>query len=114
MLLKISAKTPELLSEYLEHIMNAACVMCMAGYIPTEADKSDPERSGRFWFREKAHGSNRFHLYPVGNDYWANVQEEGDNFIVLTFRYRYDMGEAFSNALIHLIAVRFRYCAEII
>jgi len=109
MLLKISAKTPELLSEYLEHIMNAACVMCMAGYIPTEADKSDPEQSGRFWFR-----ASRFHLHPAGNDYWANVQEEGDNFIVLTFRYRYDKEEAFANALTHLIAVRFHYCAEII
>lgn len=88
----------------------------MGGYIPTEAEKSDPERSGRFWFRVKgsgASGANRFHLYPAGNDYWANVQEEGDTYMVLTFRYRYDKGDAFTNALTHVIAERFHYCAEI-
>lgn len=114
MLLKISAKTPNLLSEFLENIMNAACVMCMAGYIPTEAERSDPERSGRFWFREKIPGVNRFCLYPVGNDHWANVQEEGDCFIVLMFRYRYDKNELFANALASVIAARFQHCAEII
>lgn len=114
MLLKISANTPGLFPEFLENIMNAACVMCMGGYIPTDADRSEPERSGRFWFRGKGSDVNRFHLYPVGNDYWANVQDEGDNFIVLAFRYRYDKAEAFTNALTHLIAARFHYCAEII
>lgn len=114
MLLKISAKTPEMFSDYLENIMNAACVICMGGYIPNEAERSAPQRRGRFWFRVKVPGSNCFHLYPVSNDYWANVQEEGEDFIVLRFRYRYDKGEAFANALTHLIAERFHYCAEII
>lgn len=33
--------------------------------------------------------------------------------MVLTFRYRYDKGDAFTNALTHVIAERFHYCAEI-
>ena len=34
--------------------------------------------------------------------------------MVLTFRYRYDKGDAFANALTNLIAARLHYCAKII
>ena len=88
--------------------------MCMGGYIPTESQKADPERSGRWWFREKKHGVDCFYLWPGSNDYWANVQHEGEAFMVLKFRFRYDKEDTFANALTNLIAVRFHYCAEII
>lgn len=115
MLLKISGKNQELFDHFLTSIMNLACVAAMGGNIPNKDEIQTPRERGRYWFHEKENGSNRFHLYPMSNDYWANVKEEGENFMVVEFRYRYDReGSAFADALTQLLAVRFRDNATII
>ena len=106
--IKITGRNKELFDKNLAAVLNVACVVAMSGSIPNKREIEEPERWGKYWIREKD-GTNRFQLYPASNDYWANIKDEGENFIVIEFSYRYDRnGNAFSDALTQLIAVRFR------
>jgi hypothetical protein len=104
MKIKITGKNKELFDHYLKSVLNIACIAAMGGNLPTNLEIESPMGRGRYWFREE----NRFHLYPMSNDYWANIRQEGENFIVLEFSYRYDKDNAFSDALCNLLAARFR------
>jgi hypothetical protein len=114
MQVKITGKTPQLFNHYLAAVLNTACVVVMGGHIPSQREIDEPEIFKRYWFRDKD-GANRFNLYPLSNDYYANVRDEGENFIVLQFSYRHDTeGDALCNALANLLAARFRENVEII
>ena len=115
MKLKIEGKSKELFDHYLTSVLNTASVVVMGGHIPNQIEVEQPERHGRYWFRETGDGSNKFNLYPMSNNYWAFITDEGDNIITLEFRYRYDTGDdAFSNALVHLLSIRFRDAVTIL
>jgi hypothetical protein len=85
MLLKIVGKSEEEFQWHLNSILNIATVVLGRGRLPTDIETSTPEQNGRYWFREE----NRFHLYPIANDYWANIREESGTHIALYFSCRY-------------------------
>lgn len=111
MKIKITGKSPELFDHYLTAVLNLAAVAAMGGHIPSQREIEAPdELKQRYWFREKDGTTlDRFNLYPMSNDYYVNVREEGENFIVLDFWYRYDRagGGSFFAALCDLLSVRF-------
>jgi hypothetical protein len=110
MKIKITGKSQELFEHYLTTVLNLAAVAAMGGYIPDKREIEEPQRFGRYWYREKEGATlDRFNLYPMSNDYFANVREEGENYIVLDFSYRYDRagGGFFDAALCNLLQIRF-------
>lgn len=120
MKIKIAGKSPELFDHYLKSVLNLAAVAAMGGRIPSQRDIEMPDElkqsnvisntSPSYWFREKDGTTlDCFNLYPMSNDYYANVRDEGENFIVLDFWCRYDMagGGSFVRALCGLLSVRF-------
>lgn len=117
MKLKVTGKNRGHFAHTLTAVLNAASVMAMGGYIPDQLEMETPEQRGRYWFRDI--DGKRYHLFPSSNDYWANIRDEGENenecFIVLEFNYRYDRaGNAFSDALTQLLAIRFKYAAVLV
>ena len=110
MKIKITGKSKELFDHYLNSVLNLAAVAAMGGYIPSKRDIEMPvELMQRYWFRERDGTTlDRFNLYPMSNDYYANVRDEGENFMVLDFAYRHDRaGGSFVAALCGLLSVRF-------
>lgn len=101
MRLTISHKNPEVLKEYLVCALNIACIVAGHGNIPTELEQKSPEQYGRYWWREY----NRFHLYSTSNDWIANILEETENSITLSFYKRHDTNGC-ADALANLIALR--------
>lgn len=93
MKIKITGRNAELFNHNLTAVLNIACVVAGRGAIPTDYDREN-QNGGRYWLREKE--PNRFQLLPLGNDFWANIRDEGENFIVLEFSYRYDRTQWFS------------------
>jgi len=102
MKLKITGRSPEIFNETLIGVLNIACVVAGWGRIPTDHDIETA--SGRYWQRETDNA--RFQLLPIGNDYWANIREEGESYIVIEFSYRYDR-TGICVALSNLILLRF-------
>lgn len=109
MRIKITGKSKELFDHYLTSVLNLAAVAAMGGHIPDKREIEDPQRFGRYWYREKEGALDRFNLYPFSNDYFAAVIDGGENYIVLHFAYRYDRagGGSFIAALCNLLEIRF-------
>ena len=111
MKIKITGKSKELFDHYLNSVLNLAAVAVMGGYIPTQRDIEMPvELLQRYWVRERDGTTlDRFNLYPMSNDYYANVRDESENFIVLDFWYRHDRagGGSFVAALCNMLSVCF-------
>ncbi len=110
MKIKITGKSQELFEHYLTAVLNFAAVSAMGGHIPDKREIEEPHRFGRYWYREKEGATlDRFNLYPLSNDYFANVTEQGENYIVLDFWYRHDRsgGGSFVAALCNLLQIRF-------
>jgi|688.fasta_scaffold772913_1 hypothetical protein len=110
MKIKITGKSQELFEHYLTAVLNFAAVAAMGGHIPTQRDIEKPDIFGRYWYREKEGATlDRFNIYPLSNDYFANVTEQGENYIVLDFWYRHDRssGGSFVAALCNLLVIRF-------
>lgn len=109
MKIKITGKGKELFEHYLTAVLNLAAVAAMGGHIPDKREIEEPQRFGRYWYREKDNALDRFKLYPMSNDYFANVYEEGENYIVLHFHCRKDIaaGGSFVAALCNLLEIRF-------
>ena len=77
MKIKITGKSPELFEHYLTAVLNLAAVAAMGGHIPDKREIEDPQRFGRYWYREKEGATlDRFNLYPFSNDYFAAVIDE--------------------------------------
>lgn len=110
MKIKITGKSKELFDHYLKSVLNLAAVAAMGGYIPSQREIDEPSRTGRYWYRDNdGVAIGRFNLYPMSNDYFAGVCEEGENFIVFHFAYRNDQagGDSFVAALCNLLENRF-------
>jgi hypothetical protein len=110
MKIKITGKSPELFEHYLTAVLNLAAVAAMGGHIPTQREINESSRIGRYWYRDNdGVAIGRFNLYPMSNDYYANIREEGENYIVLDFWYRYDRagGGSFVAALCNFLEIRF-------
>jgi hypothetical protein len=110
MKIKITGKSQELFEHYLAAVLNLAAVAAMGGYIPDKREINEPSRTGRYWYRDNdGVGIGRFNLFPMSNDYYANIREEGENYIVLDFWYRHDRagGASFVAALCNLLENRF-------
>jgi hypothetical protein len=110
MKIKITGKSQELFEHYLAAVLNLAAVAAMGGYIPTQNDIERPDIFGRYWYREKEGATlDRFNLYPMSNDYFANVRDEGVNYIIIDFWYRHDRagGGSFVAALCNLLEISF-------
>jgi len=101
MQIQITGKDAEQFKNNLTAVLNVACVVAMGGYLPTDQEK---------WGRQtpETDGVNRFDLYPLVNDYRANIKEEADTSITLEFSYRYDRGSGkFGEFLCPLLVWRF-------
>lgn len=109
-MIRVEAKDTEMLKEYLYSILNIAIVISLGGRIPDERDIANAKGSGFFWFRD----GDRYCLAPHSNNYWAFVREEGENFIVLEFAYRYDKNNEFADTLTKLLAIRFPVFTKIV
>lgn len=111
MKIKITGKSKELFDHYLTAVLNLAAVAAMGGHIPTQREIEMPdELLQRYWVRERDGATlDRFNLYPMSNDYYANIREKGENYIVLDFWYRHDRagGGSFVAALCNLLQIRF-------
>ncbi len=109
MKIKITGKSKDLFDHYLKSVLNIAAVAAMGGHIPDQREIEYPRARGRYWYRDSEGMTNRFNLYPMSNDYYANVREEGENFIILEFWYRYDRAgvNSFVAALCNLLSIRF-------
>jgi len=90
MKLKISGKNKELFKENLNSFLNVATMICLRGHIPTQYDIDNADRLGRWWYREDSGGCDRYQLFGLANNDWLNVKEEGENFIIAEFNFRYD------------------------
>jgi len=110
MQIKITGRTPELFNQFLKSVLNIATVVAQYGYLPTRDDISDPERTGRYWFRE----GDSFRIASISNNMFCSIREEGENYMVLEFSYRYDKDGIFANALTNLLAARFRDEVEVL
>lgn len=86
MILKITGQDKERLDQNLNSFLNLSTMICLKGYIPSPEEMSSPQELGKWWIRE----TNRFILLPISNDYWLNIREEGENYILVEFRFRYD------------------------
>jgi len=104
MKIKITLPTNELLNEFINSVLNIACVIANRGDIPHESDSA-------FWTLFPS--PDRYDLSPVSNNYWAYIRERGDNFIVLEFAYRYG-NTGLCDALCLLLKARFRDEIEIL
>lgn len=116
MQIKITGKDPGQFKNNLTAALNVACVVAMGGYLPTEQDRKEPFTSGKYWWRGglEIHG-NRFDLYPLVNDYHANIKAETETSLTLEFLYRYDRGSGkFGELLCPLLALRFSDCVTIV
>ncbi len=110
MQIKITGRTPELFRQFLESVLNIATVVAQYGYLPTRDDIQDPERTGRYWFRE----NDSFKIASISNNMFCLIREEGELYMVLEFSYRYDKDGIFANALTNLLAARFRDEVEVL
>jgi hypothetical protein len=110
--LKITGVTKERFEKNLKDILNVSAFVCLQGYIPDEQEIEEPIRSGKWWFRESE--PNRFQLVPTTNNYWANIIDEGNDFIVIRFNIRYDRDNKKSESLSNLISSWFSDNVEIV
>lgn len=110
MQIKITGRTPELFNQFLKSVLNIATVVAQYGYLPTRDDISDPERTGRYWFRE----GESFRIASISNNMFCSIREESGTHMVLDFSYRYDKDGIFANALTNLLAARFRDEVEVL
>ena len=111
MKIKITGRNEELFKAQLKDILNVATVVAGTGTIPDEYDIDEAERLGRYWVREE----NRFNILGSSNNNWANIREEGENYIVIEFSTRYDrMGLPKAKALSNLILEWFNDCTELV
>lgn len=85
---KVKGRNKELYDRTLKNVLDVAFSICSQGYIPTEWDIEKPERSGMYWYLEE--DNNRYNIVPSNNNYWLNIRDKGENFIVLEFNCRYD------------------------
>lgn len=83
-------------SEIFNQVMDVASVICM-GQIPDERHRGNVN-SGRQWFI----GGQKVDLYPMVNDYWAFISDEG-----VWFKHRYN--QEFGAAIEEIIYQRFKH-----
>lgn len=70
--------------DQLVNILNICSLVAHAGVLPNQRSIENPEHHSGYWYRD----GDKFQL--GGNNYWAFVQEECEEFIVIELRYRYD------------------------
>lgn len=100
-MLKIKGRNKELYERTLKSVLDITFVICTKGYFPTEWDIEKPERSGKYWLLEENY--NRYNIVPTNNNYWLNIKDKGENFIVLDFNCRYDKDNKKKNSLVNVI-----------
>ena len=103
MLIKIKGRNEERFKDTLTRVIDLACVVFSRGRIPTDYDKEDPERTGRYWIQK----DDTFDLLPLVNNYKAFIRERGDNYVILEFHSRYDKDRKEVNSLSNLIMTFF-------
>lgn len=106
MKLKITGTSAERLESNLKNILSVATLVCLKGYIPSEQDIEEAETKGRWYIQDS---ETRYNLVPMANDYWANIKEKGEHFIVLEFNVRYDGNGKKKDSLSNLILSWFDY-----
>ena len=102
--LKITGRNTERVEQNLKDVLSLATLVCHKGYVPTPRDIETAETLGMWYSKDTP---NRYNLIPTCNDYWANIIEQGENFIVLEFNIRYDGNEKKTKSLSELILAWF-------
>jgi hypothetical protein len=102
--LKITGHNTERFKDNLDKVLSVATLVCLGGYVPTEMDIKTPETRGLWYYKDS---DRRYNLVPTANDYWANIREEGEKFIVLEFNFRYDRENRKHLSLSNLLLVFF-------
>jgi hypothetical protein len=97
-MIKIKGRNKELYERTLKNVLDVTFVICSKGYFPTEWDIEKPERSGKYWLLEEE--NNRYNIVPTNNNYWLNIKNKGENFVVLDFNCRYDKDNKKKNIII--------------
>lgn len=106
MKLKISGNTEERFDRNLTSFLNLATLICLKGIIPTQKEIDEPERLGKWWFLDEG---KRYVMIGAANDYWANIREKGENYIVIEFSFRYDIDLKKKKAVSNLMLALFDF-----
>jgi hypothetical protein len=107
MKLKIFASNKERFESNLIRFLNLSTLICLGGSIPSQYDIENAENLGRWWIKEE--DNNRFQLLGISNNDWVNIHEEGENFIIVEFNFRYDKGSYKKVAISNLMLAFFDF-----
>lgn len=102
MKIQITHPNPLIVHQTLNNVLNIACVVALGGFLPDEEEQRNPQRFGKFWYRE----GEKVHLAAISNDFWAWVTDETETSVTVEFSCRYSLN--FNDSLCQLLFIRFR------
>lgn len=105
-MLKLTSNNNSDLMETFQRILVMASVIVQQGYLPTEEEINEPERYGRYPYKDK-NKNNSYQLFGSVNNDWVNVREESENFIIFEFSFRYDSKNIKKNTMNNVILTWF-------
>ncbi len=106
MKLKLFNKNNEDLKDTFQRILITSSIIVQHGHLPTNEEINEPERFGRFPYKD-VNKDNSYQLCGLVNNDWVNILEESENYIIFEFRFRYDEEKKKKNAISNVILTWF-------
>ena len=105
--IKVKAKNSSELEHSITNILNVVTAICLKGLIPTNENRSYPQNSGLWWFKEMP--QNRYNLVSRANDDWVYESNKTETEVTLTYRNRYDANGKKANIIYMVLAMSFDF-----